>query len=82
MRARIVGDRDPKLRRADAVGADLERAIELSPEDPDALRALGLFLRDTGETERSRALLRRYLLARPDAFDRKIIERYLTPSAG
>ncbi|MBK7948015.1 MAG: M48 family metalloprotease [Deltaproteobacteria bacterium] len=82
LRARIVGDRDPKLRRTDTVGADLERAIELAPDDPDALRALGLFLRDTGKAERSRALLHRYLTARPDAFDRKIIERYLAPTGG
>lgn len=81
LRARIAGDRDPKLRRSESFGADLERAVELAPEDPDALRALGLFLRDTGERERSRAILRRYLEARPDAYDRKLIERYLVPAA-
>jgi tetratricopeptide (TPR) repeat protein len=82
LRARITGERDPKLRGTDAIGEDLERAVELSPDGPDGLRALGLFLRDTGQGERSRAILRRYLEARPDAFDRKIIERYVAPTAG
>lgn len=82
LRARISGGRDPKLRRSASFGADLERAVELAPEDPDALRALGLFLRDTGKPERSQEFLRRYLEARPDAFDRKLIERYLVPAAG
>ena len=54
-----------------------ERAVVLTPDDADALRALGLLLREKGETERAQDLLSRYLRAAPDAADRKIIERYL-----
>jgi len=80
LRARIQSAKDPASRRSKPVGDDFERAVELGPKDPESLRALGLFLRDTGESARSNAMLRRYLAARPDAFDRKLIERYLAAS--
>jgi predicted Zn-dependent protease len=80
LRAQITSRRDPGARLSDAVGADLERAVEHGPNDPDSLRALGLFLRDTGDAKRSSEMLWRYLEARPDAFDRKLIERYLDPA--
>jgi predicted Zn-dependent protease len=60
-----------------AVREDYERAIELAPQEADALRALGLLLRGTDERAQSDALLARYLEARPDAIDRKLIARYL-----
>lgn len=70
-RVNDAGRRDPAVRR------DYERAIELDPGEPDALRALGLLLRGTDEQERSDDLLARYLEARPDAIDRRLIARYL-----
>jgi len=81
LRARIRAEQEPKARLSDAIGADLERAVELGPQDAGSLRALGLFLRDRGDADRSKAMLRRYLAARPDAFDRKLIERYLADPA-
>ncbi len=77
LRARIRRERSPEDRFSKVVRDDLERGVEFGPDDPETLRALGLFLRDTGELERSKQLLRRYLAASPEAFDRKIIERYL-----
>lgn len=77
LRAQITSGMSPDLTLSDEVGADLERAVQSGPEDPDSLRALGLFLRDTGQAKRSNEMLRRYLDLRPDAFDRKLIERYL-----
>lgn len=81
LRARITAEQDSSTRLSDRVGRDLDRAVELAPDDPESLRALGLFLRDTGELDRSREILRRYLTVRPDAFDRKLIERYLVGEA-
>jgi beta-barrel assembly-enhancing protease len=67
----------PEGRRAAEVRALYERAVELAPEDSDALRALGLLCRELGEHTRARDLLRRYVSAAPQAADRKLIERYL-----
>jgi predicted Zn-dependent protease len=67
-------------RRAPAARRAYERAVELAPDDPDALRALGFLCRETGETERARTLLGDYLRVAPDAPDRKLIERYLDES--
>lgn len=64
-------------RHAPAARRAYERAVELAPEDPDALRALGFLCRESGEPDRARALFGRYLSAAPDAADRKLIERYL-----
>lgn len=64
-------------RRAPAARRAYERAVELAPDDPDALRALGFLCRESGETARARELLGAYLRAAPDAPDRKWIERYL-----
>lgn len=77
LRARLVSEEHPEQRLSGPVLADLERAVDFGPTDADSLRALGLALRDTRELTRSRLLLRRYLEARPDAFDRKLVERYL-----
>ncbi len=81
LRARIRREMSPSERFSAAILEDLERGVEYAPEDPETLRALGLFLRDTGERERSKALLRRYLAADPEAFDRKIVERYVAEPA-
>jgi predicted Zn-dependent protease len=64
-------------RHAPAARRAYERAVELAPDDPDALRALGFLYRESGEPERARALFDRYLSVAPDAADRKLIERYL-----
>jgi predicted Zn-dependent protease len=64
-------------RRSPAVRSAYERAVELAPDDPDALRALGFLCREAGERQRARDLFGRYLRAAPDAADRKTIERYL-----
>jgi beta-barrel assembly-enhancing protease len=70
----------PRGRRdSAAVRAAYERAVEIDPDDPDALRALGLLLREAGERERARDLFERYLRAAPDAVDRAVIQRYLRP---
>lgn len=69
------GRRSPAARRA------YERAVELAPDDPDALRALGFLCREAGEGARARELLSNYLRVAPDARDRKIIERYLGEDA-
>lgn len=82
LRAELARRDHPEQRLAPAVGDDYRRAVALAPEDADALRALGLFLRDTGDADASNAMLRRYLAARPDAVDRKIVERYLGGPGG
>jgi predicted Zn-dependent protease len=64
-------------RRSPAVRSAYERAVELAPDDPAALRALGFLCREAGERQRARDLFARYLRAAPDAADRKTIERYL-----
>ncbi len=77
LRAQVARLERPDLALAQSVGDDYRRAVALTPDDPDALRALGLFELDSGQVEASKALLRRYLEARPEAIDRKIIERYI-----
>jgi hypothetical protein len=72
----------PGGRSAPAVRKAYERAVELAPEDPDALRALGLLCRDLGDAPCARELLARYLRAAPAADDRKLIERYIAAEAG
>jgi len=77
LRAEITRRVSSEGKRDAAVRQDYERAIELAPEEADALRALGLLLRGTDEQAESDAFLARYLEARPDAVDRKLIARYL-----
>jgi predicted Zn-dependent protease len=77
LRAEITRRMSGEGKRDRAVRLDYERALELDPENPDALRALGLLLRGTAAQEESAALLARYLEARPDAIDHKMIARYL-----
>jgi predicted Zn-dependent protease len=67
----------PEGRSAPAVRSAYERAVELAPEDPDALRALGLLCRDLGDAQCAREMLARYLRAAPAADDRKLIERHI-----
>ncbi len=64
-------------RRAPKVRDDYERAVALAPDDPDAVRALALLYRETGDHARARQLLSHYLEVAPDAADRKLMERYL-----
>jgi tetratricopeptide (TPR) repeat protein len=71
----------PKGRRSPQVRAAYERAVELAPQDADALRALGLLCRDLGEDARARELLGRYVRVAPQAADRALIERYLENGA-
>jgi tetratricopeptide (TPR) repeat protein len=44
----------PEGRQSTPAREAYERAVQLAPDDPDALRALGFLLRETGETERAR----------------------------
>lgn len=69
------GRRSPPARRA------YERAVELAPDDPDAVKALGFLYHDGGEPERAAPLLERYLRLAPDAADRRLVERYLGRTA-
>jgi predicted Zn-dependent protease len=66
-------------RRSSDARQAYERAVELAPDDPEAVRALGLLYHDAGEHARSEPLLRRYLTLAPDAADRKLVERCLGP---
>lgn len=79
LRAEITRAVDAAGRRAPTVRSDYERAIELAPADADAHRALGLLLRDLREPDAARPHLERYLELRPEAVDRRLIERYLAP---
>lgn len=64
-------------RRSQAARQAYERAVELAPDDPDAVKALGLLYHDTGDPSRAAPLLERYLRLAPDAADRRLVERYL-----
>lgn len=68
-------------RRAPTARAAYERAVELAPDDAEALRALAFLYREEGEVDGARVLFRRYLDAAPVAPDRKLIERYLVEMA-
>jgi predicted Zn-dependent protease len=73
-RARLTerdGRRSPSVREA------YERAVELAPDDPEAVRALAFLYHGEGDLRRATPLLERYLSLVPDASDRKLIERYL-----
>jgi predicted Zn-dependent protease len=54
-----------------------ERAVELAPDDPQAVRALGFLYQGDGNAARAKPLLEKYLTLAPDASDRKLIERYI-----
>ena len=54
-----------------------QRAVELAPNDPEAVRALGLLYQGDGNMAAATPLLEKYLQLAPDAADRKLIERYL-----
>ena len=74
---------EPDGRRSTTARRGYERAVELSPDDPDTVRALALLSRDDGDHERARTLFATYLRVAPDAPDRKLIERYLRePASG
>src|SRR5262249_49961941 len=73
---------EPEGRRAASVRRGYERAVELSPGDPDAVRALALLSREDGDLARAHALFATYLRVAPDAPDRKLMERYLAETGG
>ncbi len=54
-----------------------QRAVELAPNDPEVVRALGLLYQGDGNIAAATPLLEKYLQLAPDAADRKLIERYL-----
>jgi len=64
-------------RRSPTVRDAYKRAVELAPDDPEAVRALGFLYRDDGDLAAATPLLDRYLKLAPDAADRGLIERYL-----
>jgi len=64
-------------RRSAAARQHYERAVELAPDDPEAVRALAFVYREDGDLERARPLFATYLRLAPRALDRKLIERYL-----
>jgi predicted Zn-dependent protease len=67
----------PAGRSAPSVRAAYERAVQLSPQDPAALRALGLLCRDLDDVPCATAMLARYLRAAPDADDARLVARQL-----
>jgi tetratricopeptide (TPR) repeat protein len=77
LKAELVRLNSPKGRRSPAARRWYERAVELSPQYPDALRELGLLCREDGDSTRAIELLSQYLELAPDAVDRRIIERYI-----
>lgn len=70
-----VFDRDDEGR--EGMLEALKEAYRLSPDDADILRALGMERRRREDHSRATDLLERYLEERPDAIDRRLIERYL-----
>lgn len=64
-------------RRSASARTAYERAVELAPNDPEAVKALGYLYHGEGDMGRATPLLERYLSLVPDASDRKLIERYL-----
>ena len=73
--ARIAQKTDPLGRKAPAVRAGYEKAIECDPAYGDALRELGLLLLASGEREAALELLERYLASHPEAIDHTLIRR-------
>ncbi len=65
------GRQSPQARRA------YERAVELAPDDAEAVRALAFLYSADGETARASVLFKKYLSLAPDAVDRKLIERII-----
>ncbi len=60
----------------------LERAIELGLEEPEAFEMLGFLHRDNGNGGKAAQSFRRYLDMKPDASNRKEIERELSRLGG
>ena len=54
-----------------------QRAVELAPDDPQAVRALAFLYYEEGNEKQAIPLFEHYLQLRPDAADRKLINRYL-----
>lgn len=78
LRSRIIREGDRSHDAIVAQMADLERAIELHPEEADSLRTLGLLLARGESPERGVELLERYLRLRPEADDRPLVEREIS----
>lgn len=68
---------EPAGRRSARARAAYERAVELDPTDPKALRRLGFLSHELGDEARAAALLARYLTLAPNAPDRALVERVL-----
>lgn len=77
LKAELIRLTAPEGRLAADARLAYEHAVELAPDDPDAVRALGLLYYDSGEVTRARPLLQTYLRLTPGAADRKLVERYL-----
>ncbi len=67
----------PEGRWSSAARLAYERAVELAPNDPDAVRALGFLYYSDGDLARATVLFEKYLSLVPAAADRKLVERYL-----
>jgi predicted Zn-dependent protease len=64
-------------RRSALARQSYERAVELAPDDPPAVRALAVLYREDGDHHRARALFAKYLRLARDAPDRRLVQRYL-----
>lgn len=64
-------------RRSTSARGAYQRAVELAPDDPEAVRALGFLYYGDDNVAGATPLLEKYLKLVPDASDRKLIERYL-----
>lgn len=81
LRAEHARRTEPDGRRSPAARQAYERAVELAPDDLDAIKALGFLYHDTGDQARATPLLERYLHLAPEATDRRVVERYLGRTA-
>ena len=77
LRAEHIRLTDPAGRKSPRAVAEYERAVELSPNSPEAVRTLGLIYYETDQSKRAAALFEKYLQLAPEAADRKLIQRYL-----
>lgn len=77
LQAELARRSHPEGIRSPEARSNYERAVELAPENPDAVRALGLLYYETGDRQRARPLLEKYLALAPQALDRRLIARYL-----
>ena len=81
MLAQVIRKLSPERSKDPLVERHYRLAVNYAPEDPVPLRALGLLLRRVDQKDESTRLLKRYLDLKPDAEDRKLIERYIQRDA-